>query len=148
MKTNIIALFIFLFTLNAFSQHKDRERIKALKISFITSKLDLTSKEAQEFWPVYNAYDEATLKIKHQDIRNIRREIKQNLNTLSEDKAKELLNKLVIAENKLHEEKVNLIEKLKKIISPKKIIVLKAAEDDFNRQLFDQYKRKRLQNRN
>tara|TARA_R110001583_G_scaffold150978_2_gene302935 strand:- start:1218 stop:1664 length:447 start_codon:yes stop_codon:yes gene_type:complete len=148
MKTNIIALFIFLFTLNAFSQHKDRERIKALKISFITSKLDLTSKEAQEFWPVYNAYDEATLKIKHQDIRNIRREIKQNLNTLSEDKAKELLNKLVIAENKLHEEKVNLIEKLKKIISQKKIIVLKAAEDDFNRQLFDQYKRKRLQNRN
>ena len=148
MKTNIIALFIFLFTLNAFSQHKDRERIKALKISFITSKLDLTSKEAQEFWPVYNAYDEATLKIKHQAIRNIRREIKQNLNTLSEDKAKELLNKLVIAENKLHEEKVNLIEKLKKIISQKKIIVLKAAEDDFNRQLFDQYKRKRLQNRN
>jgi len=148
MKTNIIALFIFLFTLNAFSQPNDRERIKAQKISFITSKLDLTTKEAQAFWPIYNAYDETTLKIKHQDMRNIRREIKQNANTLSEDKAKELLSKLVVAENKLHEENVKLIENLKKIISAKKIILLKAAEEDFNRQLFDQYKRKRQQNRN
>lgn len=148
MKTNIIALYICLFTLHSFSQPNDRERIKAQKISFITSKLDLTTKEAQAFWPVYNAYDETTLKIKHQDMRNIRREIKQNANTLSEDKAKELLSKLVAAENELHEENVKLIENLKKIISAKKIILLKAAEEDFNRQLFDQYKRKRQQNRN
>jgi hypothetical protein len=148
MKANITALFIFLFTLNAFSQHLDRERIKAQKISFITDKLDLTAKEAEKFWPVYNAYDEATLKIKHQDIRNIRKEIKQNLNTMSDVKAKDLLENLIIAENKLHEENVNLIVKLKKIISPKKIILLKAAEEDFNRQLFEQYKRKRQQNRN
>jgi len=148
MKANIIALFIFLFTLNAFSQHPDRERIKAQKISFITDKLDLTAKEAEKFWPVYNAYDEATLKIKHQEIRNIRREIKQNLNTLSDSKATDLLENLIRAENKLHDENVNLIVKLKKIISPKKIILLKAAEEDFNRKLFEQYKRKRQQNRN
>lgn len=148
MKTNIIALIIFLFTLNVFSQHPDRDRIKAQKISFITGKLDLTIKEAEKFWPIYNAYDEATLKIKHQEIRNIRKEIKQNLNTLSDAKAKGLLENLIIAENKLHEENVNLIVKLKKIISPKKIILLKAAEEDFNRQLFEQYKRKRQQNRN
>ena len=148
MKANIIALFIFLFTLNAFSQHPDRERIKAQKISFITDKLDLTAKEAEKFWPVYNAYDEATLKIKHQEIRNIRREIKQNLNTLSDSKATDLLENLIRAENKLHDENVNLIVMLKKIISPKKIILLKAAEEDFNRKLFEQYKRKRQQNRN
>ena len=124
------------------------EFLKAQKISFITGKLDLTIKEAEKFWPIYNAYDEATLKIKHQEIRNIRKEIKQNLNTLSDAKAKGLLENLIIAENKLHEENVNLIVKLKKIISPKKIILLKAAEEDFNRQLFEQYKRKRQQNRN
>ncbi len=148
MKTNIIALFICLCSLYTFSQNIDRERIKTLKISFITSKLDLTVKEAQAFWPVYNAYDEATLKIKHQDIRNIRREIKQNLNTLNDSRAEKLLEDLVIAENKLHDENLNLIKNLKKIISPKKIILLKVAEEDFNRQLFDQYKKKRLQNRN
>ena len=38
-------------------RHNDkRENIETLKIGFLTKKLDLTSEEAQKFWPVYNAY--------------------------------------------------------------------------------------------
>ena len=144
----ILPIFILLFTFNAFSQRNDRERIKAQKTAFITNKLDLSAKEAQNFWPVYNAYNESTMKIKHQDIRNIRRNIKQNLNTLSDEKAQELLDKLIEAENSLHQARVNLVSDLKKIISPKKIILLKAAEEDFNRKLFEEYKRKRAHNKN
>lgn len=33
------------------------EKIQALKIAFITQKLELTSAEAQKFWPVYNRYE-------------------------------------------------------------------------------------------
>lgn len=33
------------------------EKIQALKIAFITQKLDLTTDEAQRFWPVYNRYE-------------------------------------------------------------------------------------------
>ena len=33
------------------------ERIEALKIAFITQKLQLTTDEAQKFWPVYNQYE-------------------------------------------------------------------------------------------
>ncbi len=33
------------------------EKIQALKIAFITQKLQLTTDEAQKFWPVYNQYD-------------------------------------------------------------------------------------------
>lgn len=144
MKTYILPLMIFLFTVNVFSQHNNRERIRAQKVSFITDRLDLSAKEAQAFWPIYNAYDESTMKIKHQDMRNIRRDIKQNLDTLSDEKAQELLDKLIEAENNLHQARVKLVTSLKKIIPPKKIILLKAAEDDFNRKLFDQYKKKRL----
>jgi hypothetical protein len=32
------------------------ERIQALEIAFITEKLNLSSEEAQKFWPVFNAY--------------------------------------------------------------------------------------------
>jgi hypothetical protein len=31
-------------------------RIEALKIAFLTKKLDLSPSEAQKFWPVYNNY--------------------------------------------------------------------------------------------
>ncbi|GAL64001.1 Spy/CpxP family protein refolding chaperone [Algibacter lectus] len=143
MKTYISTLFVLLFTVSVFAQHKDRERIQALKVSFITEKLDLTAKEAQAFWPIYNAYDEKSRKCKYEDMRGIRKEIKDNAATLTDAKAEELLEKFVQAENTLHQERVNLIVNLKKIISPKKIILLKATEDDFNRKLFDEYKKRK-----
>ena len=39
------------------SKEKRSEKIQALKIAFITQKLELTSDEAQKFWPVYNRYE-------------------------------------------------------------------------------------------
>lgn len=33
------------------------EKIQALKIAFITQKLELSSDEAQKFWPVFNRYE-------------------------------------------------------------------------------------------
>src|SRR5574340_591376 len=33
------------------------EKIQALKIAFITQKLQLTSSEAEKFWPIYNEYE-------------------------------------------------------------------------------------------
>ena len=33
------------------------EKIQALKIAFITQKLELSADEAQKFWPVYNRYE-------------------------------------------------------------------------------------------
>lgn len=147
-RTYLTPVFIFFFSISVFSQQKNREQIKALKISFITEKLDLTSKEAQEFWPIYNAYDKSTTKIKHQDIRNIRKEIKTNSETLNDAEAQKLLEKLLQAENNLHNERMAFVKKLKKIISPKKIIILKATEDDFNRKLFEQYKKRNHTNSN
>ena len=60
---NFLLLFVFFFS--AFSstkaqdvdKEKRTEKIQALKIAFITQKLDLTSEEAQKFWPVYNRYE-------------------------------------------------------------------------------------------
>ena len=35
-----------------------QEKIEAMKVGFITQKLDLSSEEAQKFWPVYNKYQD------------------------------------------------------------------------------------------
>lgn len=61
---------LLLFTLGSFlmvhAQKKGggEDKIQALKIAFITQKLELTSFEAQKFWPVYNVYDEEVKKIR------------------------------------------------------------------------------------
>ena len=35
---------------------KEQEKIQALEIAFISRKLNLTTDEAQRFWPIYNEY--------------------------------------------------------------------------------------------
>lgn len=59
MKKAIFLLIFFVSTGQmAFAQKGQRqERIKALKIAFITQKLHLTADEAKKFWPVYNKYE-------------------------------------------------------------------------------------------
>ncbi len=56
---------IIVFLLGSFSlvnaqndnREKRAEKVQALKIAFITQKLELTSDEAQRFWPVYNRFE-------------------------------------------------------------------------------------------
>ncbi|NML19468.1 hypothetical protein HHL16_01220 [Pseudoflavitalea sp. G-6-1-2] len=44
------------------------QRVEALKIAFITRKLDLSTEEAQKFWPIYNKYSAELRKVR-QDAR-------------------------------------------------------------------------------
>ena len=146
MKKILILTVIFLCSL-AVTAQESRDKIKALKVSFITEKLELTQIEAQQFWPIYNDYENVTHKIKFEDLRNIRREIKDNVNSLSDKKASELLDKLSKIESKLYEEEISFNNKLAKVISPKKILLLKVAEEDFKRKMFDQYKKMKRDNK-
>ena len=76
--TTTFSLLIIIFCLSAFAQppknHPEkREQIEALRISFITQRLDLTREEAQRFWPVYNEYHDAL-----ESLRKERREEMKN----------------------------------------------------------------------
>ena len=54
----LLLILILTLSFNSFAQEKDRhERIKALKIAFITERLQFTEIEAQKFWPIYNAFE-------------------------------------------------------------------------------------------
>ncbi len=49
---------------------QDGEKLQALKIAWLTKKLDLSPEEAQRFWPIYNKYTD--------EIRAIRQGQKQS----------------------------------------------------------------------
>jgi Spy/CpxP family protein refolding chaperone len=54
----ILVLLVFMLPFLATAQHprvqKKKEDIEAQKIAFITKEINLTTEEAQKFWPVYN----------------------------------------------------------------------------------------------
>lgn len=53
---------------------KDGNRLEAYKIAFLTKKLNLTTAEAQKFWPMYNKY-EAELRTARREGRASKKEI-------------------------------------------------------------------------
>ena len=52
-----ILTICYSFSGNAQPGGKKGERIQALKIAFITQRLELSPDEAQRFWPVYYSYE-------------------------------------------------------------------------------------------
>ena len=55
-----VLVLIGLFSLPALAQGRLQRQpgagVEALKIAFITKRLDLTPEEAERFWPIYNRY--------------------------------------------------------------------------------------------
>ena len=137
----LILLSLFLLTFSAFSQHKEREeRIKTLKIAFITERLAFTETEAQKFWPIYNAFEEENNKLRR-DSYNKRKV--EDFDSMTEADAKLLLDDMSSIENKRHKLREKFMKDLLAVLPAKKVILLKKTEDEFNKKMFEEFKKRR-----
>ena len=147
----LLSIAFLLITTIGFAQPggKMRERIKSQKIAFITERLNLTTEEAQEFWPIYNAFETKTERIRSQELRVIRQKMRQNPE-MSNTEAEKILANLMDAEDRMYQAKVNLFNTLKDVLPAKKIIQLNAVEDEFNKKLLERLRdfRDKRQKRN
>jgi len=56
--TFLLALLIACSTATAQPMHeKNRDKVRSLKIAYITEQLDLQPEQAEKFWPVYNKFE-------------------------------------------------------------------------------------------
>jgi len=141
MKKTIITLLFIAFTIGAFAQkHERRERIKTLKIAFITEKLDLTETEAQKFWPIYNAH-EKEMEMLRLNIREKRRNL--DIETISENDAKKALADLLAFDKEHQELKADLAENLLTAIPAKKTLLLIVVEEQFKKQMLQELQKRR-----
>lgn len=136
--------FICLFTLIlcsyvVFSQRG--EKIKAYKTAFLTQELQLTPNEAERFWPIYNQYEQQLMLLRRKGRKDI---IGPgiNIDNLSDTEALVLIDKAINFKKDEFELEKNLVEKLKSILPPKKIIKLRQAEEAFKRKLLDRMRRR------
>jgi hypothetical protein len=145
MKQLITILFVFGY-LTTMAQSNDRlERLKALKVAFISEKLDLSSKEAQAFWPIYNKYSEDSEKIRQDQRNEYRQNVKrgEKLSDLGDEVSEKLVASFLSAEEEQLKLKKQLVSSLKPIISFKKIWKLIRAEDEFKQKMIEEYKKRR-----
>lgn len=139
----ILPILLLLMSLSISAQSNKRERIKALKVAFITENLDLSEKEAQQFWPVYNAFEKEVSALRYNEFKVIRNEIRDHRDTMTDDMAKTLLERHEKAEIKMHKIKKEFSNNLSNILSPKKTILLKLVEEDFKKKMFEEFKKRK-----
>tara|TARA_B110000483_G_scaffold135048_1_gene161578 strand:+ start:38 stop:499 length:462 start_codon:yes stop_codon:yes gene_type:complete len=146
MKKLILLSCLFFTTLNLMAQPHGRkgmkDKIRTLKVEFITEKLDLSSGEAEKFWPIYNAFDKAYMELRHEKLKGLKDNLKKEINVISEAEALSKLNEMTAIEDELVQLKRSFRTKLEGVISNKKILLLKIAEDGFNRRMMEKLKRR------
>lgn len=144
---NILPVLLFFISFSFYAQNEKpdekREKIKAYKVSFLTTELELTSTEAEKFWPIYNTYDDKQYELRHEKMKMYLRKLdNDNIIAMSEKEAASLLSQIENTDKELYNLRDKYNSNLKKILSAKKILKLKKSEDDFNRKLLKQYRDK------
>lgn len=139
MKKIITLLILFFVTISINAQNKSREqhreKIKSLKVAFITQELNMTTDLAEKFWPIYNRYECLKMDLHEREHVEL-----NGIENISEAKAKEMLKEYLAVEQEEYAIKKELFSDLKQIISAKDIIRLHKLEEDFNKKLLKEYK--------
>ena len=135
-------LMVFLTHLAAFavaqSGDAKRDKIDALRASFIAKKVNFTGQEAQAFWPLYNEMNDKqdavrkTFKIQYNP--------KTNYDFQTDKEAEAYLNAELLLKQKEYELYKEYYDKFKKILPLKKVAALRRAEDDFKKELIKSIK--------
>jgi hypothetical protein len=137
VKKGLLGLIMFLTMstdLIAQDRREHYQRIEAIKVAFITKKLDLTTEEAQKFWPVYNNYQKELMGLMRK-----RREDRKKTDIDPNDK----INLDLSYESKMLELKKKYKKIYLKAIPAEKVLLLYHAEREFREHLIKQLNHRR-----
>ncbi|MEN9981184.1 MAG: hypothetical protein RL542_971 [Bacteroidota bacterium] len=141
----ILPILVLFSSLNFYAQgekmKEKREQIKTMKVAFLTTELDLTSAEAEKFWPVYNAFEDKQFELRHQKMGAFIKKIKDgSVSQMTEKEASTFLNQMESNDEEIFMLRKKLTATLRNILPASKILKLKKSEEDFNRKLLHQYR--------
>ena len=138
MKLYISLILLFISTITLGQNNDKLEKIKALRVAFISTKLELTSNEAQKFWPIFNEFDKNQTDLRKEK-RILMMKLKhQNTSSLSDIEMQKLLDTSELLESNIQTNRQQLVKNLRGVISAQKIILLKQLEEDFKKTLLKQ----------
>ncbi len=141
-KIGVLVFFMFVFA-GVYSQRRPvQEKIKTLKVAFITERLSLSSSEAQAFWPIYNEHEENLEALKRKERIEIRSKM-MDFESLSEREASALLQQSIALEKEKQQMSIRFLQQMQEVISAKKTFLLIKAEEDFKKRLLREIQQRR-----
>lgn len=138
--TFILFALISLSTVTMAQRNGSQERITSAKIGLITTRLNLNTDQAPQFWATYNEYTDKKLAIR-QNLRKLR--IQNSSLDTTDEQVKDALNQmLAFRQNEVDLEK-EYMTKFLKTISPKQLAELYKTEQDFTKLLLERLEYRR-----
>jgi hypothetical protein len=136
IKYILVMVWVMFAAKLSYAQPGKADKVEALKVSFITEKINLTTQEAQSFWPLYNEYNDK--------IKFARKSFRQQYANVNEFKTDKEADDYLAAELKLRQAEVDLqkeyFDKFKKILGAKKTGLLRRAEEEFKKEVLKIFK--------
>jgi len=140
LKTLFIIMLCPLFIFSQNISEEKRKKIESQKIAFITKALDLSSEEAQVFWPIYNDFSDEM-----KTIRKKRREVfskaRKNRSSLTEKEIGIIIDERLKMEQETLDLKVKYNKEFQEVISNKQISALYHAEEELKKELLHRIKK-------
>jgi hypothetical protein len=140
-KIRTALLIITLLLLSGISTYAQQYRyqmdqLKNERIAFFTEKLELTSAEAEKFWPVYNAFSEEKENFSL-ETRKLHKYLMTDSQKLSDQEIKTSMEEYVNLQNQEHELFLAYHQKFLKILPERKVLLLYITEIQFKQYLLN-----------
>jgi hypothetical protein len=130
----ISAMLILLLSSVVLAQPSPKEKVEAMRVAFLTNRLELSPAEAKQFWPIYNSYRHDLVQLRHSFYPN-----DEGANAhLDADRQMEF-------EQKKLDLKKQYLPQFEQVIGKAKLNKLVTAEEDFKRLLMQTMRNRREQ---
>ncbi len=148
MKKLFYTLLAIILPLSVFAQkhhemsEEDKEKIKAIQVAFLTDRLNLSSEQAKDFWPIFYEYSD-----KKANLRDEMKNKNDSFRTLSDQE----LNTALDAYLELHQKEIDLDkaykDKFLAVINHRQLAELYAAEHRLKRIILKEFRKRRQESR-
>jgi len=141
LKYMFLCAIVLAFAGNAAAQSGDskREKIDALRATYIARKVNFSTQESQAFWPLYNEMNDK-LEAARKTFR-LQYNSTTNYDFKTDREAEMYLNAELNLKQKEFELYKEYYDKFKKVMPVKKVVALKRAEEDFKKEIIESYKK-------
>ncbi len=138
----VLIVMMILSSLRVSAQNPNLEKLNSYKIAFFTQKLNLTSQEAEKFWPLYNDYQDRKNKIQVERVQ-MTRTVVQNGANMSDKELTELGDKYFGLEIKEADLSKEFYNNMKGTLPPLKIFKFYQAENQYKLVLLNELQERR-----
>ncbi len=127
MKKYLLLLLVVVFTAPAWAQsdtdyiEMERTVLKTERKAVVTDAMQFTDEEAKVFWPLYNEYTAEVYKIQTENL-DIILDYAENYETMSDEKADELMLRTFKVTDELVKLKKAYYKKFKKILASGRVV--------------------------